>query len=164
MPLTYYCDRFTVTITTEALYIEGMGSVMVDLDGDADSPVNVSLDVYELMDVLFMTSAPMGRHILPYSLKWLMINHANCEIKYDDIQLTCNSQAEWVFNQFNDIAAMKREGLDVDIALYPGTYNIFTTGTVVSAGFAFLTRLVLRNYAGVAKEWQADRTGTKYLL
>lgn len=66
VPPTYACDRFNVGTSDEALYIEGMHSTMVELDGDADNIIAVALDAYELRDVPFLTAVPVGRDILSY--------------------------------------------------------------------------------------------------
>lgn len=66
MPPTYECDRFNVSTSDEALYIEGMHSTMVEIDGDADKIIAVALVEYAMRDVPFLTAVPVGSAILSF--------------------------------------------------------------------------------------------------
>lgn len=70
--------------SAEALYVEGMQSSMVELDGDAEKLIHVALDTYDFLDVIFLPVAPVGRERLPYSFKWMMLNQAHRVFTYED--------------------------------------------------------------------------------
>lgn len=74
MATTFSCERFRVATSAEALYVEGMKSVMVELDDDADRFIHVAQDVHALRGVPLLTVAPVGHDILPYRFKLLMLN------------------------------------------------------------------------------------------
>lgn len=65
VPLAYACDSFGVATSAEPLYIEGMKSIMVEMEGDYDILIHVLLDAYALRVVPFLTVAPVGREKLP---------------------------------------------------------------------------------------------------
>lgn len=69
-----FFDRFGVRTGLEALYVEEMQNLVVDLESEVEEVVDITLEAYTLRDLpLLYSVATVGRDVFPYRVDWQML-------------------------------------------------------------------------------------------